>query len=502
MPSSPRSRAPAAQAPQDLREWLERAEAIGELRRITAEVHWDQEMSAIAYMAGQTVGGPALLFERIEGHPRGFRALWSLLGSSLPRIAIALGEPHDCAIAELIQRFKHRLTRSIPPVFIDPTDAPVNANHLLGPDADVTRFPAPQHWPRDGGRYIGTADAVITRDPDGGWLNVGTYRMMVHDRNHVGLYLSPGKDARLHIERYWSRGEPCEVVATWGVIPVLFIVGSQTFPKTVSELEFAGGILGRPVELVKGMVGSLPYPARAEIVMEGVIPPGSQKLEGPFGEFTGYYGRPEDYAYLVEVKAIHYRDDPILTNALMADYPACEQSLLFAVARSARIWNDLEKLGVPGIKGVYCHPAAAGGFGVTIVSLEQRYAGHAPQTLALAAQCPGGAYFSKWIIAVDDDVDPTDINQVLWAMATRSNPVEDIDLLRQTWSTWLDPTQNPPEERPYGSKALINACMEHRYLQTFSKRTKLSRKVYERVAQRWQALGLPGSPPTLRALEE
>ena len=139
---------------------------------------------------------------------------------------------------------------------------------------------------------------------------------------------------------------------------------------------------------------------------------------------------------------------------------------------------------------------------MTTVSLEQRYAGHAPQALALAAQCPGGAYYSKWIIAVDDDVDPTDINQVLWAMATRCNPIEDLDLLRQTWSTWLDPTQNPPDERPYGSKALINACMEHRYLKTCSKRTKVGKEVYERVAQRWQALDLPGSPPKLWALEE
>ncbi len=139
---------------------------------------------------------------------------------------------------------------------------------------------------------------------------------------------------------------------------------------------------------------------------------------------------------------------------------------------------------------------------MTTISLEQRYAGHAPQALALAAQCPGGAYFGKWIIAVDDDVDPSDINQVLWAMATRCNPMEDIDILRQTWSTWLDPTQNPPEERPYGSKALINACMEHRYLKSFSKRTKVGRKVYERVAERWTALGFPGAPPKLWALEE
>ena len=233
-----------------------------------------------------------------------------------------------------------------------------------------------------------------------------------------------------------------------------------------------------------------------------MIPPNSQKLEGPFGEFTGYYGRPEDYAFLVQVKAVHYRDHPILTHALMADYPANECAVLYSVARSARIWNDLDKLGVPGIHGVYAHPAAAGGFAMTVVSLEQRYPGHAPQALALVAQCPGGAYFSKWIIAVDDDVNPSNINQVLWAMSTRCNPAEDIDILRQTWSTWLDPTQNPPEERPYGSKALINACMEHRYRAQFSKRTRLRRSVYESVAARWARLGFTGQPPELWALED
>ncbi len=493
---------PPAPAPRDLREWLDRVEAIGELRRIKAEVDRDEEMSAVAYLAGQTPGAPALLFERIAGYPAGYRALWGILGSSVDRIALSVGEPTGLGVMDLIRRCRTRFNRAIPPVTLDPGNAPVNEFVLVGDQVDVTRFPAPRHWPRDGGRYIGTADAVITRDPEGGWLNVGTYRMMVHDERHVGLYLSPGKDARLHIEGWWRRGEPCEVTAAWGVIPALFIAGSQTFPKTMSELDFVGGMLGAPLEMAPGAVTDLPIPAHAEIVMEGVVHPNAMKMEGPFGEFTGYYGRPEDLAFLVEVKAVHHRADPILTNALMADYPACEQSLLFAIAKGSRIWNDLENLGVPGIRGVYSHPAAAGGFGMTVVSLEQRYAGHAPQVLALAAQCPGGAYYSKWIIAVDEDVDPSNMDQVVWALATRCNPAEDIDLLRNTWSTWLDPTQNPPEERPYGSKALINACKEHRYLAVFSRRTKVRRATYERVARRWAELGFAGPPPALWALEE
>jgi 4-hydroxy-3-polyprenylbenzoate decarboxylase len=488
--------------PSDLRDWIARVEAIGQLRRITEEVDWNEEMGAITYMAHQEINAPALLFERIRGCPPGFQALWNPIGSSVDRFAIAVGEPTGLTVLDLIQRCKTKFGRTMAPVMVDTQHAPVNAHHMTGEEVNVTLFPAARHWAGDGGRYIGTADAIITRDPDGGWLNMGTYRQMVHDNNHVGLYLSPGKDARLHIERYWSRNQPCEVVAVWGMHPALFIAASQTFPKTVSELDFIGGITGQPVELAQGQCVSLPYPARAEIVMEGIIHPNAMKLEGPFGEFTGYYGRPEDLAFLVEVQAVHFRSDPILTHALMADYPANECSLLYAIARSARIWNDLDKLGVPGIKGVYCHPAAAGGFAMTVVALEQRYAGHAPQVLALAAQVPGGAYFSKWIIAVDEDVDPSNINQVLWAMSTRSNPAEDIDILHQTWSTWLDPAQNPPEERPYGSKALINACMEHRHLASFSKRTKLRRSVYEAVAAKWQRLGFEGEPPQLWALEE
>ena len=500
-PTSPTA-ATGGLAPRDLRAWIDAVERIGQLTRIREEVSRNEEMGAITYMAHQEINAPTLLFEKIKESPPGYRALWNPIGSSVDRFAVAIGEPPGLGVMELARRCKSKFSLSIPPVIVDGLGQPANENHLRDDKVDIRDFPAARHWARDGGEYIGTCDAIITRDPDGGWLNVGTYRQMVQAKDQVGLYLSPGKDARLHIERCWSRGEACEVVMCWGIDPALFIVACQTFPKTVSELDFAGGLMGRPVELVKGEVTSLVYPARAEIVAEGIIPPDSQKLEGPFGEFTGYYGRPEDLAFLVHVKAVHHRDNPILTHALMADYPANENSTLFSVARSARIWNDLDRLGVPGIRGVYSHPAAAGGWGMTVVSLEQRYAGHAAQALALAAQCPGGAYYAKWIIAVDEDVDPSNMNQVIWAMSTRCNPVEDIDILRNTWSTWLDPTQNPPDERPYGSKALINACMEHRYIKQFSKRTKIRRSVYENVAARWAQLGFTGQPPQLWALED
>lgn len=490
---------------QDLREWLDRAEGIHELIQIDKPVDRDEEMSAITYLVAKQNPSPAILFDNPRGYedsPIGARMLWNILGPSPKRIALTIEEPPETPTLELIRRLKEKMKDRIPPREVPAAEAPVFENTLAEDDIDLEQLPIPRHWPLDGGRYAGTADAVFTRDPDSGYLNVGTYRMMLQGKREVGLYLSPGKDARLHITRCWEKGESIPVAAAWGIDPLFMLVGSQTFPKNVSEYEFAGGIKGEPIPVVRAQTSDLLLPANAELVVEGVIRPDSVKTEGPFGEFPGYYGRPEAGCPLVDVTRVHYRTRPVLTNAIMADYPSCEQSGFFAVIRSARIWDDLDKLGIPGVQGVYAHPAGAGGFGMTVLSLEQRYAGHAAQCLALAAQVPGGAYYTKWIIAVDEDIDPTDMDQVIWAMSSRCNPVEDIDVLRNTWSTWLDPTQNPPEERPYGSKALINACKEHRYLPVFSKRTTLRREMYDQVARRWKELGLRGTVPQVRAFEE
>jgi UbiD family decarboxylase len=256
------------------------------------------------------------------------------------------------------------------------------------------------------------------------------------------------------------------------------------------------------VQLTRGVTGSLPIPALAEIVIEGVLHPGEMLEEGPLGEFTGYYGSPRTPQPVIEVKALHMRRNPILTAALMARYPSCEQGTYYAIARSARIYDDLDRVGLPGVKGVYAHPAAASGFGMIVVSIEQKYAGHVAQALALTAQAPAAAYYTKWIICVDDDVDPTDMNDVMWALSTRCNPADDLDILRKTWSTGLDPSQYPPEKRPYGSKVLIDACKPHAHLAKFPRSTLLRASVRDRVAARWSELGFGGAAPVIGKVEE
>ncbi|KTT49679.1 UbiD-type (de) carboxylyase-like protein [Pseudomonas oryzihabitans] len=484
----------------DLRDWLARAEKIGELQEVQGNVDPIEEMSAITYLLARSNNSPAVLFDRNDS-PLGIRHLWNIFGPSVARTAITLEEATDTPTMELIRRTKDKLKNSISPLEISAETAPIYQNTLTGNEIDLTCLPFPKHWPRDGGAYAGTADAVFTRDQVSSYLNVGTYRMMIQGPREVGLSLAPGKDALRHIHQAWSKGEALPVAAAWGIDPLMMVVGSQSLPPGVSEYDFAGGIKGRPIEVVRAKNSDLLIPAAAEIVIEGLIRPGSTREEGPFGEFTGYYGYKDIECPLIEVTALHYRSRPILTNALMADYPSNEQSAFFSTIRSAKIWSDLDKLGIQGIQGVYCPPAAAGAFGMIVISLEQKYAGHAAQALALASQVPGGAYITKWIVAVDEDVDPTDMNQVLWAMATRATPSDDIDILRNTRGSPLDPAQNPPEKRFFGSKALINACKDYRNIRNFPKRTLLRPFVYERLRERWSELGLPGQIPLITAFD-
>src|SRR5262249_36539292 len=150
------------------------------------------------------------------------------------------------------------------------------------------------------------------------------------------------------------------------------------------------------------------------------------------------------------------------------------------------------------VRSIPEHP----GWVLTVVSIKQLYAGQAAQVMGPASQCTAGAYFGKYVIVVEADIDPTNVSEVLWAMATRLRTAQSIDILRETWTTDLDPSLKPLEIRPWGSKCLINACMDYRFIKTFSKRTKLSKEAYDNVVARWQELGLSGTAPAISVFEE
>jgi len=483
----------------DLDSWLEKAEAMGELKRITAEVDCRMEASTLTYLVGSQKS-PALLFENVKDHP-GHKLLYNMIGCNLSRFCLMIGEEPAEHPLDAVRALQRKMGKKMAPREVPASSAISNQNIWNGDEIDIRKFPAQQMWPLDGGLYLGTGDAVITKDPESGRINIGTYRMMVKGPREIGVYTSPGKDGGLDRDKWWKMGKPMPIAAAYGIDPLLFMVAATSFPKTESEYEYYGGIAGTPIEVFTSDLTGLPLPAGAEIILEGFLYPDETFAEGPFGEFTGYYGRPSGATPYMRVERVRFRSNPTLTCALMADGPANEAGLFWAALRSAAIWADLEKMGVPGIKGVWSIPEAAG-WGMTVVSVNQMYAGHAPQVMALAAQCVAGAYFGKYVIVVDDDIDPTNIGQVLWAMATRSRPAQSIDILRETWSTFLDPSLNPPETRPWGSKALINACMDYRYIKTFSKRTKLDEAMYNQVVSRWSEFGFDGKPMAVNVFED
>jgi UbiD family decarboxylase len=337
---------------------------------------------------------------------------------------------------------------------------PVMENVIEGDAVDVTRFPTPVWHDRDEGRrYIGTGSFNVTRDLDEGWVNAGTYRVMIHDAKRVGYYISPGKHGRIHRDKYQAQNQPMPVCIVIGGDPLTFLMACSEMPYGVCEYEIAGAYRGRPQKVVLGRHTGLPYPANAEIVIEGFAEPGNTLPEGPFGEWTGYYGSKMRNEPVLDVKAIYHRNDPIMLGC-PPQRPPEEQARYRAVMRSALLKQELRKAGLPDVVATWCHEAG-GSRQLTAVSIKQRYPGHARQAGHLAATCRSAAYAGKFVIVVDDDIDVSNLEELIWAVCTRSDPANSIDFIRNAWSTPLDPSI-APERKAQGdftnSRAIIDAC--------------------------------------------
>lgn len=438
----------------DLREWIAAVERLGQLRRVEG-ADWDLEIGTITDLYQRRMGLPALLFDRVRGYPEGYRVLTNAL-TSLARIALTLGLPVTATAQDLIGYWRRyaREWPQLPPVVV--ADGPVNERLARGDAVDLRRFPAPRWHALDGGRYLGTGCLVIQKDPDTGWVNVGVYRVMVHDACTAGLYISPGKHGRQILEKYWSRGEACPVAVSIGHDPLLFLVAGLEIPYGVGELDVAGGLRSQPIEVIQSDVTGLPIPALAEAVLEGRVPPGVTREEGPFGEWLGYYAGGSRPAPILEVDLVRQRRDPILLGNLPSR-PPNDDTYYRGILRSAMVWEELEAAGVPGVKGVWAHEAGGGRMWLT-VAIEQRYPGHARQAGLIASQCHAGAYANRYVVVVDDDIDVTNTDEVIWALCSRVDPTEDVQILRGNWSTPLDPMSYPADQRVYNNRMVIDAC--------------------------------------------
>ncbi len=466
---------------RDLREFIERAEREGEILRASG-ADWDLEMGALAEIVNHKHAEPkAILFENIKDYP-GYSAISGLSNSS-KRLALTLGFPMPRNALDVVTAYRDRMKhhKPIPPTTV--ATGPVLENIQRGDDVDLFKFPVPRLHEKDGGRYIGTDDLVIMRDPEGGWVNAATYRVMVHDAKTVGIWISPGKQGRQIRDKYFKAGKPCPVLICCGQDPLLFLAANHEVRYGVSEIDYAGGHRGEPFEVVPSEVYGLPMPASAEIVLEGALHANDARLEGPFGEFTGYYASAPSEQPVMRVERVYHRNNPILGIACPMR-PPTDVSFGKCIVKAGMIWDEMERAGISGVKGVWCHEAGVARL-FNVISLKQAYAGHAKQALLVAAGCQSGAYVGRFTIVVDDDVDPTDMFDVIWAMSTRCDPIEDIDFVRKMWSGPLDPMAPASNQT---SRALIDACRPFDRLKDFPEVASAPRELIDRVSAKFADL--------------
>ena len=441
---------------RDLREWMAEVDGLGELK-VVRGASWQEDIGRITEMLDHAEASPVVVFDDVPGYPSGRRVIVNC-NATHRRQAVTLGMPLEAATHEgLLDRWRGILNnlKPVPPQVV--SDGPVMENVVTGDKVDAEAFPAPVWHPKDGGRFIGTASVNITRDPDADWVNLGTYRNQIFDRKRLGVLMSPGKHGRLIREKYWNRGQKCPIVVVVGCDPLLFLSACvEGLSYGVSEFTWAGGVKGEPIPVIKGPVTGLPFPANAEIAFEGFMAPNEEHAEGPYGEWHGYYTRGTKTTPVIEIAAVYHRNDPIILGCPQGK-PPHEDNRFLAPLRSVLIQKQIEAAGVSGVTGVWC-PPLAGNRLLTIVKMQQRYPGHVRQVAHIAAQCGAGAYNGRYLIVVDDDIDITNMDDVLWAVFTRSDPAEDIEFIRRAWSTPIDPVV-PYGAPPLTSRAIIDACI-------------------------------------------
>jgi UbiD family decarboxylase len=465
----------------DLREWLRKAKDIGELAELSG-VHWDTEMGSLTQLVHEQIldSPPAVLFSEIPGYPTKFRTLYGML-SSPKRLAMTLGISYegDHRLA-LLRAFRQRLNsvRLIPPREVK--DGPVLENVIHGEKVNVLKFPVPKHHENDPARFIGTGCTVILKHPDQEFVNIGTYRSMVYNEREIGLEMNPGNDGGKIQKLYLERNKPMPVVICVGQHPLLYFVGAtaQAHP----EYDVAGGLRGAPVDVISGPVTGLPIPAHAEIALEGFVHPKNLKPEGPFGEWMGYYASEIVDRPYVSVESILHRDDPILTCAVQHK-PPDETYLLHALGNSAKVWTDLETLGVRGIQGVW---QIEGGSGkkFLVLSIEQAFEGHSRQVLHAAAASRGTLFGGKWLIVVDSDIDPTNVIEVMWALSSRVNGLDDMDFVQVAPSgSIIDPLTG----KYHNTRILVDATIPYgrKMLGDFPKAVTVSEGLKARLSSQW-----------------
>jgi UbiD family decarboxylase len=415
----------------DLRRYIEALRGLGEIQEINAAVALDLELGAITRRCYET-GSPAPLFNAFSDHPGGFRILGAPGGTSaqpgleLARPAVSLDLPPTANGLDIVEAIAAGLDRpAIDPIIVE--DAPVFENVMLGDAVDLGVLPAPLLHDGDGGRYLNTWGCIVARMPDGAWTNWSIARMMVVDGKRLTGIVAPQQHIGVVAKAWADVGKPMPFALALGVEPSIPFVCGMPLPEHVNEGGRLGALLGRPIKTVRCKTIALEAPASAEILIEGHLHLDETAEEGPMGEFAGYVPlEPETLRPVYRVSAISHRDNAILP-VVAAGEPVEENHTAWGIPTSAQVLYDLRKAGIPATAAWIPLQSALHWLVVTVPRDWRRRTG-IDDTQALCRRVgevifatKAGAVIPK-VIVLNDDVDPTNLKELVWAFATRCHP--------------------------------------------------------------------------------
>ncbi len=446
---------------KDLREFIGTLEKKGKLRRIKTEVSAELEITEIL---DRTVkrGGPALLFENVRGYKI---PVFANAFGTMERMCLAFGVNDLDEIGGRIQKLLQfeapsgiwEGIKKLPEVAELTSFAPKHVSS--GPCKDMVlkegfsldNFPILKCWPGDGGRFI-TLPLVITKNPKTGKQNVGMYRMQVYDARTTGMHWHIHKHGARDYADARKEGK-IEVAVAIGTDPAVVYSATAPLPDNIDEMMFAGFLRKKNVELVKCETVDLFVPAHAEIILEGYVDSKERRIEGPFGDHTGYYSLADEFP-VFHITCITHRKNPIY-QATVVGIPPMEDAYLGKATE--RIFLPLMKAQLPEIVDMNL-PVEAVFHNLCIVSIKKRYPGHAKKVM-FALWGMGQMMFAKTIIVLDDDVDVQDLREVLWAATTRFDPAKDVMIIDRAPTDTLDHASPLPN---LGSKMGIDATRKGR----------------------------------------
>ncbi|AKX93124.1 phenolic acid decarboxylase subunit C [Moorella thermoacetica] len=421
----------------DLRQFLERLEAEGQLVRVKEPVQAEPDLSSIGRAAANLEQAPAVLVENIKGY---YQKVALNVHGSWANHALMFELPKDMPVKEQFMEISRRWDNfpvpvrrvSSSPVKEIKHHEQINLFELM-PLFRVNKF--------DGGFYLSKA-AVVSRDPEDQdnfhKQNVGIYRIQVKGKDLLGIQVLPFHDIAIHLRKAEERNQPLPVAIAVGNDPVLTFVASTPMAYEESEYEMAGALRGEPFEVIKAETSNLDVPAGAELILEGEILPRRRSPEGPFGEFPGSYSGVRMQAE-VKIHTVTHRVDPIFEN-LYLGVPWTEIDYLQALNTSIPLYKQI-KASMPevvAVNAMYTH-----GIGV-IISTNCRFGGYGKAVAIRLLSTPHGMPYSKIIIVVDDFVDPFNLEQVMWALTTKVRPDKDVILIHNAPGMPLDPSSDPP----------------------------------------------------------